>query len=97
MENKVKVGGVIYDIEVVEDLEGSDGDWGCIKYKKAKIQLDSGMNIQIHNQTYIHELTHAILIEAGYSDHDEDMANRIGLVIYQVLKENDFSFLRKEV
>lgn len=94
MENKVKVGGITYAIEIVDDLTGETDELGNIKYKKAKIQLDSNMDIQIHNQTFVHELAHAILVEAGYSEHEEDMANRIGLVLYQVLKDNDFSFIR---
>lgn len=96
MENKLKVGGITYDVKIVDDLDGSDGEWGCTKYKKAKIHLDSGMNVQVHNQTFVHELTHALLMESGFTDHEEDMANRIGLVLYQVLKDNDLSFLRKE-
>lgn len=96
MENTVKVGGVTYDVEIVDDLHGSDGEWGCIKYKRALIQLDSGLEQQIHNQTFVHEMTHAMLVEAGYSDHEEDMANRLGLVLYQVLKDNDLSFIREQ-
>lgn len=42
----------------------------------------------------VHELTHAIFYEAGFDEQDEDMINRVGKVLYQVLKDNDFSFLR---
>ena len=92
--DKVKVGGLAYKVELIDDLEGESGEIGHIMYKKAKIGLDSNLEEQIHNQTFVHELTHAILMESGFSEHSEDMANRIGLVLYQVLKDNDFSFIQ---
>lgn len=91
---EVKVGGVTYKVEIVDDLAGSDDCFGAIQYKKSLILLDSNLEEQMHNKTLIHELAHAIFVEAGYNDHEEDMANRIGLVLHQVLKENDFSFLQ---
>jgi hypothetical protein len=30
--------------------------------------------------------------EAGYNDHDEDMVNRLGIILHQVLKDNRFDF-----
>ncbi len=92
--NKVKVGGITYKVEIVDDLAGSDDCFGAIQYKKSLIQLDNNLDEQLYNKTLVHELTHAMFVEAGYNDHEEDMANRIGLVLYQVLKDNDFSFLK---
>ncbi|WP_423189432.1 hypothetical protein ACO1PF_00530 [Alkalibacterium sp. f15] len=92
--DKVKIGGTTYKVEMVDDLAGSDDCFGYIQYKKSLIQLDNNLEEQMHNKTFIHELTHALFIEAGYNDHEEDMANRIGLVLYQALKDNDFSFIR---
>lgn len=91
--DKVKIGGLVYKIKKVKDLQGKDGKWGQIVYKTAKIELDNNCDKQVYNQTLIHEITHGILLESGYDDHEEEMANRIGLVLYQVLKDNDFSFM----
>jgi len=38
-------------------------------------------------QTFVHELTHAIFYEAGVEEQDEDMINRVSLVLHQVLKD----------
>ena len=35
-----------------------------------------------------------ILVEAGYINHEEEQADRIGKILYQVLVDNDFSWLK---
>lgn len=98
MLDKVKVGGLEYQINIKEHLEAHDGDrnlWGCCNYEQSEIDILKSLSSQRANQVLTHELTHAILFEAGYTDHDEEMANRIGLVLHQVLKDNDFSWLNK--
>lgn len=89
----VKIGGVTYQITKKSDLQGKNGNWGQIQYKILEINLDDSLSEQVEDQTLIHEITHGILVEAGYNDHEEDQANRIGLILYQVLKDNDFSWL----
>lgn len=91
----IKIGGLIYKVEHKEDLQGKNGEWGHIAYKEVAIRLDNNMTDQLTDQTFIHEMTHGILVEAGYNDHEEQMADRIGKVLYQVLKDNDFSFLHE--
>lgn len=98
MLDKVKVGGLEYQINIKEHLESYDGDrnlWGYCNYEQNEIDISKSLSSQKANQVLAHELTHAILFEAGYIDHDEEMAHRIGLVLHQVLKDNDFSWLNK--
>lgn len=92
----VKIGGLIYTISKKADLQGKDGPWGQIRYKTQEIELDDSLSEQLEDQTLIHEMTHGILVEAGYTEHEEDQANRIGLILYQVLKDNDFSWLHNK-
>ncbi|MCB2829755.1 hypothetical protein K3N62_06950 [Streptococcus dysgalactiae subsp. dysgalactiae] len=94
MEN-IKIGGLTYSVEKTSDLQGKDGNWGLIHYKTQQIKLDDSLTEQLEDQTLIHEMTHGILVEAGYTDHNEDQATRIGLILYQVLRDNDFSWLYK--
>ncbi|WP_303976783.1 hypothetical protein [Streptococcus danieliae] len=90
----VKIGGLTYTVSKKPDLQGRTGDWGHIVYKTQEIELDDSLSEQLENQTLIHEITHGILIEAGYTDHNEEQADRIGKILYQVLTDNDFSWLR---
>ncbi|MFI3632796.1 hypothetical protein [Streptococcus parauberis] len=93
--DKVKIGGIIYPIEVVDDFTGNTGDWGEINFKKTRITLDSNLSEQRRSQTLVHEIVHGLFMEAGIKD-DEDTVNRLGIVLHQVLKDNDFSFLRDD-
>lgn len=93
--DKVKIGGIVYQIEVKNDLAGETGNWGETNLKKTTIVLDSNMSKQRTDQTLVHEIVHGIFEEAGF-EQDEDKVNRLGIVLYQVLKDNDFSFLRDE-
>lgn len=93
--DKVKIGGIDYSIEIKNDLVGETGNWGETNLKKTTIALDSNMSKQRTDQTLVHEIVHGIFEEAGF-EQDEDKVNRLGIVLYQVLKDNDFSFLRDE-
>lgn len=96
---KVKIGGLKYSISEVDDLahqERSPGLVGCINYHQLTIKVEKNVEQKMQDQTFVHELAHGIFVEAGYEEHEEEMVNRIGKVLYQVLKDNDFSFLRKK-
>lgn len=92
---KIKVGGTTYEIIVTEYFQTSDGDrnlWGCCDYEQSRIYVKESLSEQKRQQVLIHELTHAIFHEAGYQSQDEDMVNRISLILHQVLKDNTISF-----
>lgn len=93
--DKVKIGGIVYQIKIKNDLVGETGNWGETNLKKTTIALDSNMSKQRTDQTLVHEIVHGIFEEAGF-EQNEDKVNRLGIVLYQVLKDNDFSFLRDE-
>lgn len=93
--DKVKIGGIVYSVEIKEDLVGHTGNWGETNLKKTTIALDSNMSKQRTDQTLVHEIVHGIFEEAGF-EQDEDKVNRLGIVLYQVLQDNDFSFLRDD-
>lgn len=95
---KVKIGGLKYKVEQVKGLENRELNphlAGQIEYAKLTISVDEKFPKELRDQVFIHELTHGILVEAGYLDHEEEQADRISRVLYQVLKDNDFSFIRK--
>ncbi len=98
MLKKVRIGGLFYKVSEVSDLghsERSPGMLGRIDYHHLTLKLEKDVHNDMKHQTFVHELMHGILVESGYEDHEEEMANRIGKVLYQVLQDNDFGFLRK--
>lgn len=110
MLEAIKIAGIEWQVEIVDEFEmsekqkeefrkeGHDPDemikWGEVTYEKNKINLWSGLSPQKKEQTLIHEMLHAIFHEAGFDLDNEDEVNRISIVLHQVLKDNDFSFLK---
>lgn len=88
----IKIAGIDYDIEIVNEIDDDPSMMGACVYQKSVIKIKNGMSTDKKNQTLIHEMLHACLNEAGFDDQDEDMVNRLGIVLYQVLKENKFNF-----
>ncbi|WP_244905652.1 hypothetical protein [Listeria newyorkensis] len=87
--SEVKVAGVIYNV-VEKDLVvvGESAVLGSCDFDKTEIELKTGMSQTRKEQVFIHELTHAILFEAGFTEHDEDLVDRFAIVAHQVLKDN---------
>jgi IrrE N-terminal-like domain len=90
--NKIKVSGIEYDVAEVEGIHERFSTLGQIHYHKGIIELDSQLSQTRKEQVFVHELLHACFFEAGYEEQDEDVINRVGIVLYQILKENQFDF-----
>lgn len=88
---EIKVGGLTYDVVEEEHFSSSDDDrnlWGYCDYEKLIIKIRKSLSDQKKKQVLIHELTHAIFHEAGYKEQDEDMINRVSLILFQVIQDN---------
>ena len=100
MLDKVKVGGVHYTVEKDKEvviIGGSTEYYGMCSYDDSRIEILKGLSEDREKECFAHELVHAMLFEAGFSDHDEDFVKRLGIVLNQVLQDNDFSFMRDEI
>lgn len=112
MLESIKIAGVDYKVEVVDGFEMSESEkrrfikdghdleeltkWGEAVYHESAIRLWSGLSDEKKKQTLIHEMLHAVFHEAGYDEENEDEVNRLSIVLHQVLKDNDFSWLQGE-
>lgn len=97
MIDKLKVGGIVYDVEFKELDAESGVQLGWCNYVKSKFEINNhNVSVQKQEQTIIHEMTHAIIHESGlgFGDDEERIVNHISLTLHQVLKDNDFSWLR---
>ncbi|MDW8515107.1 hypothetical protein [Priestia flexa] len=97
--NSVKVAGV--DYQVVRNKEyvqiGSNKNYrGMCDSNLGVIELVAGLGESVEEQVFAHELVHVMLDQAGYDEHDEDMVNRLGIVLHQVLKDNELYFGEKQ-
>ncbi|WP_313150958.1 ImmA/IrrE family metallo-endopeptidase [Lysinibacillus capsici] len=94
LPTEFKVAGVTYTVEEQENLIHIEEAWGRIDFFNSHIRVDKALNDDRKIQSFVHEVTHAIFLEAGYKEQDEDMINRVAIVLHQVLKDNELNFLK---
>ncbi|MBS4195355.1 hypothetical protein [Lederbergia citri] len=90
----IRVGAIDYSVEKIGGLSANESMWGRILYGSTVIELEGALNDTKLRDVFAHELAHALLFEAGYEDHEEEQANRVGKVLAMMLRDNDFSFMR---
>lgn len=96
MINVIKVGGIVYTVQPMSFVEiGDDRNFkGACRFNYALIEIADSISYQRQQETLIHELTHAIAHEANVEMSEDDVI-QFSKVLYQVLKENDFGFLKE--
>ena len=96
LAKSVKVGSVIYDViekDVIE-IAGNKNYLGVCDYSKTTIEIAKNISDERKINTFVHELLHAILNEAGYEEYEEEFVERVASVLCQVLRDNDFGWMR---
>lgn len=91
---KIKVAGINYQVKETDlvVINGSTDYVGSINQARAEIEVLNSLSKTRKEQTLVHEILHACFYEAGFDEHDEDVVNRVSVVLYQVLKDNDLNF-----
>lgn len=89
---QVNVVGIDYTVQYQDGMMKNYSLLGQVLYAESTIDIDSSMSQSKKEQVFVHELVHAIFNEAGYDEQDEEMVNRLSIVLYQVLKQNDLKF-----
>lgn len=92
--NKVIIAGVDYQVKEVETvvIDGSTEYAGSCNYFNSEIELVGSLSKTKKEQVLIHEVLHACFHEAGFQEQEEDVINRVSIVLYQVLKDNKLYF-----
>ena len=97
MEN-VKVAGIEYKVQIKELVDNDPNVYGSCVYHDSHIEIRKGLSKERAEQTFVHELMHATIFEAGYrGDGYEELVERFSVVLHQVLKENDLPRLLRQV
>jgi CII-binding regulator of phage lambda lysogenization HflD len=71
--------GAVWTVEFVNHLD----DMGKCDSEKQTISIRSGMNKQSTEQTFYHELVHAIMFTMGKLSHDEEFVDTFGAFLHQ--------------
>lgn len=91
LPDKVKIGGIIYDIELVDEIEDyihNTEFCGRIIFKKNKIRILKSYTFDRQFRTLLHEIIHALDedLKIGF---EENGICRLEAGLYQVLKDNN--------
>jgi len=71
--------GCQWNVKYVEDLS----EYGKCDCTTHVIYLRSGMNKTFTEQTFFHELVHAIMFAMGHVQHDEIFVDAFGALLHQ--------------
>ena len=92
----IRVGTNDYEIVPTRGLSSSESLYGAITYGDTRIRIEESISESKARDVLAHELTHALLYEAGYEDHTEEEACRIGKVLAMLMRDNDCEFMRED-
>ncbi|AQN32182.1 hypothetical protein [Mammaliicoccus sciuri] len=85
----INICGVKYKIVQTEEVDNDPSCLGLCIYRESLIQIKNSLSIERRKQVLMHELLHAMLYEAGYDEHDEELVKNLSIVINQVINQND--------
>jgi hypothetical protein len=91
-----RVGTLDYKVTETPDLLRKHKLFGQVTYDDGLIEIEPTLSEQRKHNVIIHEITHAMLFEAGYDEQDEEQVRRLGNVLTQVLRDNDFGFMHDD-
>ena len=94
--NIIRVGSTDYTVEYSKGLASGATLLGEINYGQCTIKIDDSLPVSRAREVLAHELVHAILLEAGYDDHEEEQAIRVGTILAMLLRDNDFAFMKED-
>ena len=94
--NIIRVGSTDYTVEYSKGLASGATLLGEINYGQCTIKIDDSLPASRAREVLAHELVHALLLEAGYDDHEEEQAIRVGTILAMLLRDNDFAFMKED-
>ena len=96
----VEILGILYSVKEEEYKGMNEGNLGLCDTTNCEITIRSGLTQDRGFETFIHELTHAVLNEAGYrymdeeGPHTEEFVERFSKALYQVILDNNFEEIK---
>lgn len=92
--DKVKIGGVVYDVIITNKPDKSDKNTnGLISYSSGTIAISNGFDECKDYQEFvlIHEIVHGILWHMGI-EQNEELTDKIAKGLQMVIKDNPEMF-----
>jgi hypothetical protein len=93
--DKIRIFGFDWTVHFNKEVATTNNVYGLTQHASQKIFLEPGMTTQKNEQTFLHELMHAIWWQTGLSksikdrEIEEQVITPMAMGLYQVLKENN--------
>jgi len=86
----LKIGGLIYDIHFRDRMTSGYRTGGEIFYGDCCVEINNDMSKRYKEQTFIHEMCHAIMHQIGRDDlkDDEAFINQLANTLYGIVVDN---------
>jgi hypothetical protein len=81
---KFKLGGVTWKVTEVDALSGNFGQ--CRQWD-AEIDIVRSLKQDVKEQTFCHELVHAMMFSMGKNNHDEEFVDGLALFLHQYMNQ----------
>lgn len=81
--NEFKLGGIKWSVTQMPLC----GTLGQCYMTNATIQLEKSLQREVKEQTFCHELVHAIMFTMGMRDHDEKFVDAFAVFLHQYLTQ----------
>lgn len=88
LPKQVKIGAVTYEVQYEPRL-ADDALMGQIRLLEGVIAIRPNMSKTMEQITLLHEMTHAMLFQAGEKEHDEQVIDIIAHGVVQVIQDNE--------
>lgn len=90
MEQKIKILGIEYELEEVEQVDKNQRLFGEINFVNQTIRIERGLSADRKKQVLLHEILHGICEQLGIEDinNNENLIQSLSSSLYQVLKDN---------
>lgn len=94
--NKLKCGGLIYDVRLDGDVAKAAQVFGQTQFSKQIVYIDGAETQQMQEETLLHEILHICLFNSGMNGRlerlerelEEDLVSAISPTLFAILKDN---------
>jgi hypothetical protein len=93
LPKQVKVGGLTYNINLVDEPMESGEEPAAVFFHKQEIRIKNGLTKGVQELCLMHELMHLVFYHIGYyPENDEEVIDRLSKTLYQVMVDNSLTW-----
>jgi hypothetical protein len=90
---KVKIGGITYEVKQGVERLNNDDFCAQIFYRTGQIEVKNGLQEQVAQRSFLHEVIHAVRSNLGYDQSDDEhVTDELAGALYALIVDNPEMF-----